>query len=222
MELILSSGFLAFARHCGVIDAVQKTGIQIDGLCGTSSGALVGAMWLAGHHPDFIQETLLELPPYRMLSLSSTPWKGLLSMQKLQAKLNTLLPQSFTELGRPFGVGVCHKTDGHCLLREGDLPAAVAASCAMPYVFSPVKVGEAYFFDGGTLDRLGAEAWRAKRTGNVIIHAVNRTAGASKERGVEGAVLIRTPRSGASFFSLGPFTEQRKEACKIALEALNV
>ena len=222
MELILSSGFLAFARHCGVIDAILKTGVQIDGVCGTSSGALVGAMWLAGHHPDDIQEELLRLAPYRMLSLSWTPWRGVLSMRKLQSRMELLLPASFTELNRPFGVGVCHRTKGHLILRDGHLPAAVAASCAMPYVFSPVKIGDEYYFDGGTMDRLGAEAWRAERTGQAIVHAVNRTAGALIERGCEGAMMIRTPRSGASFFSLGPFNAQRMEANDIALKALNL
>ena len=113
---------------------------------------------------------------------------------------------SFTELNRPFGVGVCHRTKGHLILRDGHLPAAVAASCAMPYVFSPVKIGDEYYFDGGTMDRLGAEAWRAERSGQAIVHAVNRTAGALIERGCEGAMMIRTPRSGCRFFSLGHLT----------------
>ena len=130
MELILSSGFLAFARHCGVIDAILDRGLQVDGLCGTSSGALVGALWLAGHHPNDIEAELMNLAPYRMLALSYTPWRGLLSMRHLQRRLENLLPESFSDLRLPFGVGVCHKSQGHLILKEGHLPSAVAASCA--------------------------------------------------------------------------------------------
>ena len=72
--------------------------------------------------------------------------------------------------------------------------------CLMSFHLS--KSGDEYYFDGGTMDRLGAEAWRAERSGQAIVHAVNRTAGALIERGCEGAMMIRTPRSGASFSAL--------------------
>jgi predicted acylesterase/phospholipase RssA len=39
MDLILSSGFLAFARHVGVLKVIEEKGIVVDGICGTSSGA---------------------------------------------------------------------------------------------------------------------------------------------------------------------------------------
>ena len=47
-DLVLSSGFLAFARHVGVLRAVERSGQDVTGVCRTSSGALVGALWAAG------------------------------------------------------------------------------------------------------------------------------------------------------------------------------
>ena len=47
-DLVLSSGFLAFAAQCGFLQAVEESGIAVDGVCGTSSGALAGALWASG------------------------------------------------------------------------------------------------------------------------------------------------------------------------------
>nr|MBA2319938.1 patatin-like phospholipase family protein [Deltaproteobacteria bacterium] len=47
-DLVLSSGFLAFARHTGFLAAVEELGLPVDAVCGTSSGALVGALWTSG------------------------------------------------------------------------------------------------------------------------------------------------------------------------------
>ena len=45
-DLVLSSGFLAFARQAGFLEAVEQLGLAVDGVCGTSSGALAGALEL--------------------------------------------------------------------------------------------------------------------------------------------------------------------------------
>ena len=45
MDVILSSGFLAFASHIGFLRALEEADVSVDGICGTSSGALVGALW---------------------------------------------------------------------------------------------------------------------------------------------------------------------------------
>ena len=47
-DLILSSGYLAFARHVGFLRAVETAGVEVGAICGTSSGALAAALWAAG------------------------------------------------------------------------------------------------------------------------------------------------------------------------------
>ena len=65
LELILSSGFLAFASHLGFLRAVEESTVSVSGLCGTSSGALIGALWLAGVKIKDIAEIVQEQAPYR-------------------------------------------------------------------------------------------------------------------------------------------------------------
>ena len=41
-DLVLSSGFLAFALHAGFLQAVEDVGLPVRGVMGTSAGALIG------------------------------------------------------------------------------------------------------------------------------------------------------------------------------------
>ncbi|MBM74739.1 MAG: hypothetical protein CMK59_05015 [Proteobacteria bacterium] len=220
MDLILSSGFLAFARHIGVLEAIEERGIEIEGICGTSSGAMVGALYAAGHSLETIAAELYIPKPINMVSFSWRPWSGLLSMGPVQSKLSQLLPKTFAELERPFGVGLCTMDRKRQLCTSGNLVDAVIASCSVPYMFVPHKVEGTLFRDGGFADRLMAEPWRAQRDeAAAIVHIVERSAGVGEELGVEGCTVVRTPRSHAKLWNLGDFDGQRAEAKKLAQEA---
>jgi NTE family protein len=203
-DLVLSSGFLAFARHAGFLAAVEELGLPIDGVCGTSSGALCGALWAAGMPAREILRELTGRSPLGWASWHIAPWRGLLSLDRVVAELEQRLPATFAELPRPLGVGVATAERGHVLLTSGPLPLAVAASCAVPWLFVPVRVGDRWLHDGGAVDRTALAAWRAHRPGvQPVVHLVERTAGARQEPVLDGLVVVRSPPSGARLWSLG-------------------
>lgn len=220
-DLVLSSGFLAFGRHAGFLAAVEEAGTDVDGLCGTSSGALVGALWAAGWPAGTVLRELSAGPPALLLRPSARPWRGLLSMRAVVRRLRGLLPKRIEELGRPFGVGVCTLDGRHRLLREGALPEAVAASCAMPGLFAPVPVEGEPYRDGGAADRIGLRAWRAGRPEReLLVHLVERTSGREAEDGLDGCRVVRTPRSGARFWRLGDVEGRVREARRLTQAVL--
>lgn len=203
---------MAFARHLGFLEAVERAQLPIEGVCGTSSGALVGSLWLAGHPLDEIAQELSAASPLSRLRLSRKPWRGLLSMMPLVERLKTLLPARIEGLDRPFAVGVI-QGGAHLLLTEGPLPEAVAASCAMPKVFEPVAVAGVRYQDGGAADRLGVDAWRRWRADRAgIAHHVERTAGQEVQADLRNLRVVKSPRSGAKLWDLGDFEGQRQEA----------
>lgn len=51
-----------------------------------------------------------------------------------------MLPATFEELQRPFAVGVVDARGIHRVVARGPLPAAVAASAAIPLIFTPVRI----------------------------------------------------------------------------------
>lgn len=134
-------------------------------------------------------------------------------MAPVQERLTRLLPARFSDLPRPFAVGVVGAGGRHTLVTEGELVAAVCASCAMPGIFHPIDVNGVACKDGGAADRLGVDAWRAWRPGRTAVaHWVERTAGKDVEADLAGVTVITTPRSGAKLWSLGDFDAQRAEA----------
>lgn len=220
-DLLLSSGFLAFANHVGVLQAVEAEGVAIDAVVGTSSGALVGALWAAGHDATTLEAMVAGRRPFDLMGWHTRPWRGLFSLDPLLSWLREHLPPTFEGLQRPFAAGVSGPS-GAALLTSGPLPEAVAASCAIPAIFVPIPHGDALYRDGGTVDRLMVEPWRSWRPGRrAIAHLVDRTGGKDVAFSAEDLTVVRTPRSGASFWSLGdvPAAVARARAAAGSLRA---
>lgn len=222
MDLILSSGFLAFARHVGALEAFLSRGAQPEALVGTSSGALVGALFMAGLAPAEVGKLLSDSPPLRYMRAHSRPWRGLFSLAPLVSLLRRKLPRTFEELPRPFAVGVCGVQGGHRLIYQGELVSAVMASIAIPRVFPPVLLDGHPYSDGGVVDRTGVDAWRRWRPNRrAIVHVVDRSRGRDVAFDTTNTTLVRTPRSGAKFWSLGDFAAQQLEAKRLVEHQLN-
>lgn len=108
---------------------------------GTSAGALAGSLYAAGYTPQEVANALSERPPIQLLKPCFEPWRGgVLSLDNVVARLRELLPPTFDGLQRDFAVGVVTAEGEHVLIDEGPLPEAVAASAAIPFIFSGVDV----------------------------------------------------------------------------------
>ncbi len=220
-DLVLSSGFLAFARHVGFLRAVEEAALDVGAVCGTSSGALVAALWAAGMPAEEIGRELSARPPIRSMRPSLAPWRGLFRIESIVDRLSRLLPPTFADLDRPLGLGAMDRAKTHHLLTEGPLPEAVAASCAIPYVFQPVTLGGRRLWDGGAVDRLGLAGWRRWRPGRpALVHWVEGTRGTEPPAELDGLEIVHTPPSGASFFDLGRFDDQVEEARALTAAAV--
>lgn len=222
-DLVLSSGFLAFARHLGFLRAVEEKGLAIGGICGTSSGALVGALWASGKGTEELSSLFHVKRPITQMRLSRMPWKGLFTLGGLMKKVTPLLPERIEDLPLRFGVGVCGPDKTHRVISEGPLVPALLASCAVPGLFPPVSIdGEAYR-DGGVVDRVGLEPWRRVRgEPRTLVHCVERSMGLDLETPSYPDVhVVHTPRSHAKLWNIGPFLSQVEEAYALTLQQLN-
>ena len=56
---MLSGGGAKGLSHIGVLKALEESGIPIDYITGTSSGALVGSLYSAGYSPEEIEAIFL-------------------------------------------------------------------------------------------------------------------------------------------------------------------
>lgn len=88
-----------------------------------------------------VAAALSEKPPIQFLKPCLEPWRGgLLSLEGVVERLRELLPPTFEGLERDFAVGVVTADGTHVLIDQGPLPEAVAASAAIPFIFSNVDV----------------------------------------------------------------------------------
>ena len=234
VDLVLSSGFLAFAHHTGFLAAVDDGGLSVAGVMGTSAGALTGALYAAGHAPAAVAEELARVAPIRYLRPCKAPWRGLASLDGVVARLRDLLPATFEELPLEFAVGVVDAQGVHTIIDSGPLPEAVAASAAIPGMFAPLAIPHAVspgpFRDGGVVDRTGLRAWRARRAAQAaarghgaappppaLVHVIHRSSAFSGEddvasTGERRVLVVQSPRAGAALWSLGDFEGARDAA----------
>ena len=149
-------------------------------------------------------------------------WRGLMRLDAVIEWLRDHLPPRFEDLDRPFAVGVADAHGAHHWLRSGPLPEAVAASCAMPYLFEPVMVEGCSYIDGGAVDRTGLVPFSAM-WGDLplLIHWVERSHGVD-DPAPTGNLVVRSPKSGASFFRLGPVHERFAETRERTLAAIRI
>jgi len=156
-SLAMSSGFFGFFAHSGMMTALEDEGLLPRRLSGSSAGALVAGSWAAGlDAPDLARE-LLSLS--RADFWDPTPGLGLLAGRLFRAKLESLLPhREFDACRAPLAVSVFDmKTRRTRVLTNGALAPALHASCAVPFMFHPVRHLGTLLLDGGVLDRPGLE-----------------------------------------------------------------
>ena len=107
------------------------------------------------------------------------------------------------------------------MVTKGNLVDALAASCAVPYMFCPMPFQGIMYRDGGFADRIGLKTWKEIRPDpeqELCAHIVDRSNGVANEEGLDGVKVIRTPRSFASLFSMGDFKGQLVEAAALTNE----
>jgi NTE family protein len=150
----LASGFFGFFHHAGVLQALTALGVRPARLTGTSAGALVGSMYAAGLDPDRIADELLGIGLTDFWDMHfpfTRDGVGLLAGHRFRSRLAQALPvHRFEDCRVPLAVGAVDIDDGRVRhLSTGSLLPAVHASCAVPYLFTPVRLGGRRYWDGG-------------------------------------------------------------------------
>lgn len=231
IDVVLSSGFLAFAAHCGFLQAVKDLGFKVKGVMGTSSGALTGSMFAAGYTPEEIALEFSRIPPIKRISMSKRPWNGLFTLDPVAERLQELIPARFEDLGIDFACGVVGVA-GYELVDSGNLAEAVVASAAVPVLFHPVHIPgnvNGPHIDGGVATRVGLDEWRErclkkKKTSRpAVVHVVGRSSPFSGSDGIDGRkdiALVCSPRSRESLWEMRHFEPQFEATYTAALPIL--
>jgi NTE family protein len=154
VALALGGGGIKGLSHIGVLRGLEKQGLTVKAIAGTSAGGIIGAVSAKGYTPDEIEDRMLHLDQneFFKLDLSRTP--ALLDFSGFASVLVEMLgDQSFEDLPIPFAcTAVDMKSSQEVVISKGKILDAVLATMAIPGVFPPKEMGNCTLVDGGILD----------------------------------------------------------------------
>jgi NTE family protein len=179
--LALSGGGARGLAHIGVLKVLEREGIPVDLLAGTSMGGVIAAGYAAGLDAAYLEQEALHLSRWRnLLPLvdRSLPGLGLVSGERVRDYLASHVGEmTFDQLRVPLALVAVDLLSGkEVVLQSGVVADAVRATISLPGVFAPFPLDGRLLVDGGILNNLPADVVR--RMGAEVVVAVNVSADA--------------------------------------------
>ncbi|MEO0470996.1 MAG: patatin-like phospholipase family protein [Bacteroidota bacterium] len=162
LGICLAGGGARGIAHIGVLQALEEHGIVPEAISGSSMGAIVGALYAAGHSPQEML-TILEESSLLKLFKISLPTLGLTDNTYIIELLQKYIPEDdFSALQKTLFVCVTNLSSGRTeMIHEGPLSEIVAASASIPILFNTKQIGKDQYVDGGLLNNLPVEPLKA-------------------------------------------------------------
>jgi NTE family protein len=153
--LALSGGAARGIAHIGVLQYLEERGVKPCCIAGTSAGSIVGAFYCAGNSIDDLKKIIKKMS-WKDLVKITIPRKGLIDSSRLLRVIKEQLGDTtFEELKIPLFINAVDLISGEeVVFKKGSVAEAVQASCAIPGIFTPVKLGQHLLVDGGLIDNV--------------------------------------------------------------------
>ncbi|HBR55109.1 MAG TPA: patatin [Flavobacteriaceae bacterium] len=156
--LVLSGGGARGVAHIGVLKALEERQIEITHLSGTSAGAIVGALYAAGHSWETILTFFKKVPIFHYKRYAYNK-PGFIDTIKFYSDFFGFFEEDdFDSLQRKLYIPATNLIEGtERVFDEGQLIKPVLASAAFPGLFTPVLIDEIPYVDGGVLNNFPVE-----------------------------------------------------------------
>ena len=195
--LVLSGGGTRCVAQLAVVECLQEWNIKPSIYAGASGGALCAALLATGKTPAQVLTTVKELSLLSLIKLKLNR-HGLMDVSGALKTLTWELPQRFEDLPLPVSVSATNLRTGLSeIFSSGELLPAVLASCCMPVIFNPVKIGEELYIDAGVTNNFPANAIWGKCSYLLGVHTnpVDRQFKAASVRNVLERIFLLTINS---------------------------
>ena len=184
---VLGGGGLLGAAEVGMARALLEADVRPDLVCGTSVGAINGAaiaadptaggverlllMWDALAEDGVLDGSLVRRVAEVVRRRTSLHGNGALR----RMLIDRLPARTFEDLAVPFEcVAASIERAREHWFGTGDLIEPVLASCALPGVFPPVRIGDEHFVDGGLVNSIPLDHAVARGADTVWVLHVGR------------------------------------------------
>lgn len=172
IALVLGAGASRGFAHIGVLKVLEMNKVPIDMIVGTSAGSFVGSLYAYGLDAYQLQSIAIGIQKSDIADLC-IPDNGFIKGDQLEAFVNKMVRNTPMEKMRiPFyAVATDVQTGQEMVFGRGNTGAAVRASCSIPGVFRPARIGGRMYVDGGVVSPIAVDA--ARRMGADVVIAVD-------------------------------------------------
>ncbi len=179
IALVLGAGASKGFAHVGVIKILESNKIPIHMIVGTSVGSVVGSFYAFGYDAFQLQKLSFAIEKGEIVDLI-IPDNGFIKGEKLEEFVNkTVKNTPMEKLKIPFyAVAADIQSGQEVAFGRGSTGMAVRASCSIPGIFRPVRIGDRVYVDGGVVSPVAVDV--AKQFGADIVIAVDISAGADR------------------------------------------
>ncbi|HBY00977.1 MAG TPA: phospholipase [Rikenellaceae bacterium] len=216
LGLALSGGGVKGFAHAGALKALEEAGIRPDVIAGTSAGAIVAALYSAGHSPDEICSLFKGryFNDFVELNIPKNGFFGISGFSKFLKK--NICYKTFEELPIPIYVVATDLDNGRSItFSSGELHKKIIASACVPVVFNPIEIDGIHYVDGGIFKNFPVSVIRDKCETIIGINA----SPLSAERYSKNIVGIA---ERTYHFMFRANTVEDKKMCDIVVEVENV
>jgi len=174
--LVLGGGGAKGLAHIGVIKELERAGLEISYIAGTSMGALVGAWYASTKDIKTLENLFLNIKKQDVNTASKIVRRHDGSIFK-DSSIPDFLESHFRKFKFedcliPFkAVATDVKNGEQVILDKGNIADAVRASTALPVIFSPVQIDGRLLMDGGFVNPVPADI--VKQMGAEFVIAVD-------------------------------------------------
>lgn len=190
--IVLSGGGARGFAHLGALQALHEAKIYPEIISGVSAGAIVGAFYAYGMAPEDIFD-LLKKKNFFSYTKLKIPKNGLLSIEGLVESLKENIPcKDIKDLEKPAVFAVSNLMSAKVEYKtEGVLCEIVAASSAIPVLFSPITIDKQMYADGGLFDNMPVKPIRNQCEKIIGVH-ISPVKEIKKTNELDGLMTIAT------------------------------
>jgi NTE family protein len=148
--IVFSGGGARTLAHVGLLKALEEEDVNITHVSGTSSGAIIAALFAANYKADEILDFFNKTVLFKT-SFYAASQPGFLSTNEYSAIFKQYFRRDdFDALHKKLYVAATDILNARShIFHEGKLVQALLASAAYPMVFKPVEIKGKLYFDGG-------------------------------------------------------------------------
>jgi NTE family protein len=182
IAVVLGAGASKGFAHIGVLKVLEAQKIPIHMVVGSSAGSLVGSLYASGKTAFELQGIAMKMEADNVIDYDWKIWKGgLIKGEKIENFINVNIQNTPIEKLklRYYAVATNAATGDEVVFAKGNTGMAVHASCSVPGVFQPLKIGNSTYIDGGVVSPVAVDV--ARRNGADIVIAVDISGGINND-----------------------------------------